>query len=145
MNPRIVNETAGRNIQLLGLELRIILSAADTEGSFELVELTGEPGTGIPPHVHTGEDEVFQILSGRARFFLDGEPVEAGPGTVITGPRGKSHGFEVLDKLRMYFWVFPGTLETMFDQLSALGQEGTPEAVADICSPFGISFVPPTG
>ena len=139
---KIVNHE-GRSLDLLGLELRVLMTAQETGGAFELVHLSGGVGTGIPPHQHSQEDEVFQILEGRARFLIGGDSVEVGPGTVITASRNEPHGFEVLEDLKMYFWVFPANLESMFDQLSELGKEGapTPEQIGSVCDPFGIKFL----
>jgi quercetin dioxygenase-like cupin family protein len=49
-------------------------------------------GRGPGPHRHPYE-ETFVILSGSARFTVDGEEVEAGAGTILVVPAGAVHGF----------------------------------------------------
>ena len=135
----------GRRLNVLGLELRIIFSRADTNGTLEMVELTGPPGGGIPPHIHTREDEAFLITAGEVEFTLGDQLHRASSGDSIFGPRGVAHGFQIVGSqpLRMYFWVMPATLEPMFDDLAAVGASSPPDPqeVAKICGRFGITFV----
>lgn len=52
------------------------------------------PGQVLPRHTHDHEHEVFTVLSGTGKMWLNGKPVSAGPGTVIFVPAGVEHGFE---------------------------------------------------
>lgn len=52
------------------------------------------PGQVLPRHRHAHEHEVFDVVSGTGTVWLDGEPITAGPGTVIFVPAGVEHGFE---------------------------------------------------
>ena len=52
------------------------------------------PGQVLPRHSHEHEHEVFDVLAGSGTIWLDGEPVEAGPGAIIFVPAGVEHGFE---------------------------------------------------
>ena len=48
-------------------------------------------------HVHDPpQDHVITIRSGRMRWTVDGESLEAGPGDVIVTPAGTPHSYEVL-------------------------------------------------
>ncbi len=52
--------------------------------SFELAELP--PGARAGTHVHSRTEELFYVLSGRARIGLGDETVEVGPGdAILTG------------------------------------------------------------
>jgi quercetin dioxygenase-like cupin family protein len=42
----------------------------DTNGAFFLVEATLAPGTEPPPHVHSGEDELFYVLEGEFEVYV---------------------------------------------------------------------------
>jgi len=54
--------------------------------------LTLDPGVSIGIHAHTGEEEIFHILSGRGEFDDNGKKVPLAPGdTTVTGG-GASHG-----------------------------------------------------
>ena len=55
--------------------------------SFELAELP--PGSRAGRHVHSRTEELFYVLSGRARIGLGDREVEVGPGdAILTGFRG---------------------------------------------------------
>jgi mannose-6-phosphate isomerase-like protein (cupin superfamily) len=50
------------------------------------------PGHGAPPHTHT-YDELFVIHSGRGRYTIGDESLEAGAGDIVVVPTGAPHGF----------------------------------------------------
>ena len=66
--------------------------AADLASAIRLyARLTLEPGVSIGIHAHTGEEEIFHILSGRGEFNDNGRTVPLAPGdTTVTGG-GASH------------------------------------------------------
>ncbi|NOZ66355.1 MAG: cupin domain-containing protein [Alphaproteobacteria bacterium] len=49
-----------------------------------------QPGMAVNPHSHPCEQVVF-IVSGRIRFNIDGEEIEAGPGSLIRIPPNVPH------------------------------------------------------
>jgi quercetin dioxygenase-like cupin family protein len=140
---KLVEPGQGRVVNVMGNELRLILSSIDTGGVMELVELNAVPGVGIPPHMHTREDEVFMLLEGQVEFYVNGQTRLLGPGATLLGARNVPHGYQVVgDKpCRMYFTVTPAQLEPMFDQLAALSPP-EPESISRICGKFGIEILP---
>jgi mannose-6-phosphate isomerase-like protein (cupin superfamily) len=67
-------------------------TSADTGG--ELLELDlfwPRRGYRVPEHVHPEMEERFEVVSGRARFRIGGVERTAGPGDVVTVPRGTPH------------------------------------------------------
>lgn len=62
--PKLVPASGGRSFHLLGTTNLAKLTAADTGGTYLLTEQVTPPGIGVPPHVHTREDEIFVILDG---------------------------------------------------------------------------------
>jgi mannose-6-phosphate isomerase-like protein (cupin superfamily) len=48
---------------------------------------------GPVPHAHDEFDEAIYVLDGRLLVWGDGEPAEAGPGSMFNAPRGRRHGF----------------------------------------------------
>ena len=53
-----------------------------------------EAGQSQPPHVHSGADKFYYVVSGRARFTVADESFEAGAGAVVWAPADVSHGVE---------------------------------------------------
>jgi quercetin dioxygenase-like cupin family protein len=49
------------------------------------------PGHRAPEHLHPGMEERWTVLSGRARFRIGGDEVEAGPGDTVVAPPGMPH------------------------------------------------------
>src|SRR5947209_12440522 len=72
----------------------LISPAVTTSGAYSLWEATNPPGTGVPPHIHSGEDEAFYILAGQYTFWTSGSVHECGPGEFLLVPRGMPHGFQ---------------------------------------------------
>lgn len=63
------------------------------------------PGQVLPRHYHEHEDEVFDVLAGTGTIWLDGQPLEAGPGTTVFVPAGVEHGFGNTGPARWLIWA----------------------------------------
>lgn len=142
MDPRIVRSSDANKHVVLGIEHFIRLSRADTGGALSLFEVPMPVGAGIPPHIHTREDETFYILEGTVAFTIAGQRHEAATGTTVYGPRGIPHGYETLGgPARMLVIVQPGGIEELFAELARLpGPAPDMARLAEICGRYGISF-----
>jgi quercetin dioxygenase-like cupin family protein len=67
--------------------------------SFFVVDMA--PGAGPRLHSHP-YSETFLLQSGRARFELGGEHVEAAPGDVVVAPPETPHKFQVVGDERLH-------------------------------------------
>ena len=56
-----------------------------------------EPGERADLHTHA-ENHVLVMRSGKMRWTVDGQTIDAEAGTVIVAPAGTDHGFEVLGR-----------------------------------------------
>jgi len=56
-----------------------------------------EPGERADLHTHA-EHHVLVMRSGKMRWTVDGQTIDAEAGTVIVAPAGTDHGFEVLGR-----------------------------------------------
>lgn len=139
---KLVSPCEGKSINVLGNQLRVILTGEDTGGTMELVEMVSPPGCGIPPHIHTREDEVFIVREGKVEFFVDGKKHELAAGDVVYGRRDISHGYVVVgsEPCTMYFTVSPASLEPMFDELAAIN-DPDPVRIGEVCLRYGIEFI----
>lgn len=100
--------------------------AAQTGGSFSLVEVTVQPGTEPPLHVHAHEDEAYLVLNGAITFQVGDERIDAEPGSFVFLPRGVPHGFAVRSPVaRAVLLLTPAGLEEMFDAWSEPARERT--------------------
>ena len=88
----IINENAGRPLNVVGEEITVLASGERTHG-YEVFLQRGAAGTGPPPHSHDW-DETFYVTKGEIEFGL-GEATTsvAKPGTLVHVPAGATHWF----------------------------------------------------
>jgi quercetin dioxygenase-like cupin family protein len=141
--PKVVPAAAGTPLTVLGEHVLLKFTSPDTNGLFTLTEQFNAPGTGIPRHVHTREDETFWVLEGQVEFVVADTTTLVEPGGVIYAPRGVAHSFRAVSVTlsRMLVHIAPAGLETMFEELSQL-PPGPPDfgQLVAICARYGISF-----
>ena len=77
----------GSTIHLLGTLVTFKATAAETEGSFSLVEVATAVGQGTPPHFQRDDAEAFYILEGSYEIFLAGRSNAMGRALSSTCPR----------------------------------------------------------
>jgi quercetin dioxygenase-like cupin family protein len=85
---------AGKLVWLYDLGVRFMVSGAQTEGRFALVEHPIRPkALAAPVHTHADEDEISYVLEGEVGMQIGDREVRAGPGTLAFKPRGIPHAF----------------------------------------------------
>lgn len=144
MNGKHLNIQDAQVLHVLGMAHSIVVSADDSESSYEYLFLQGSPGLGVPPHVHQREDETFHVLEGSVRFVLEGKEFEAKAGDVVHLPRGTHHGFTIAgdSDAKMSLVIVPGNLSGMFQELASLpAGPPDPEKIAEITGKYAIRFV----
>jgi quercetin dioxygenase-like cupin family protein len=76
--------------------VRVLAGADSTDGSFSLVEVTEEPGSAAPLHVHHGEAEGFYILEGTLELTCGDDTVTATAGDFVHTPKDVPHKYVVV-------------------------------------------------
>lgn len=103
------------------------ISANDTNGQFAMAYIEIEPGFGPPPHMHRHEDEMFIVIEGDLRVWVDGKEFLAKAGDVVWLPRELPHRFEAAGetKTRVYVLSTGDNFERFFPKwLNALQTYG---------------------
>ena len=121
----------GRALRMPGARLLTRkVSSEQTGGAYALFEVEVGSGGGEGPHVQHREDECFYVLGGHFGFVVEGEEIEAGPGSLIYVPKGGLHTFENAGDAtgRILVSQTPGGAYERF--VEELG-----EPVADGCTP----------
>jgi len=145
-NPKskIVRANEGKKVNVIGDQQTFKLTGADTDGQFTLIEEINPPGTMIPPHVHTREDEVFKVLEGELEVTVGDKTVILKAGDLAFAPKNIPHSWKVIGgtDCKTILSAFPSGIELMFEELGGL-PPGKPDfaEVAEICGQFGISFI----
>ncbi|GMN10725.1 hypothetical protein MTsPCn9_23000 [Croceitalea sp. MTPC9] len=141
---KIVRKEEGTQLRVFGNPQWHKVVGADTENQvFEWVDDLA-PGSGIPLHIHTKEDEVFRVLEGEVEIMVGENTTILKKGDMAFAPKNLMHSWKVVGKQKAKMWVsaFPSGMEHMFHELHAMPQ-GPPDLkkVADICKTYGIQFV----
>lgn len=101
------------------------------------------PGTFVPPHTHSDQDEHIYVLEGEYSLYIDGEWTTAKPGDYVFWPKDSLHSYhnESGKPARALFWVTPGQqLLTLFEELHQLED---PEEVVRVSATRNIFFAGP--
>lgn len=144
----VIGAGEGSRFHVLGHDIRTTLTGAQTAGEYYTFDCVTPSGVGIPPHVHTHEDELIQVAEGEFEIMLDGKTHRARTGALIHFPRRVPHGFQnVGSGTGKTLWtVIPGAgFEKFFGELSAL-PKGPPDLakVVAIFGKYGMEVLPPT-
>ena len=142
--PKIIKDEEGNVLNVIGdIQTHKLVGSETGNQIVEWVDNV-EPGVGIPPHIHTREDEIFRVIKGQVEIMIDGETTVLNEGDVAFAPKNIPHSWKVVgtEKAKMITSAFPAGIEFMFQELAEL-PEGPPdfEKVAAICAKQGISFV----
>jgi quercetin dioxygenase-like cupin family protein len=106
----------GRRVWAFG-DLMILKATGEDTGGRAFVMEQHVPRHRRPPgrHVHAVDDQSWFVISGRGRFFIGNETLEAGPGDFIHGPHGLPHAFSAdTDDLHVLVITTPAGLEDYF-------------------------------
>jgi len=145
----IVRPGEGESVRAFGNEIVFKLNTENTNGLMSLGLATVAPGQSPPAHVHHREEELFLILEGQYRFFVNGEWIEdIGPGSVVFLPRGVTHTFQVVGATPGKHWTMqtPSGFERYFKEAGEVFAATTPPdfgRLAALNEQYGYSFVRP--
>src|SRR4051812_13947543 len=92
----IAHAAEGQPVRAFGNEILFKLSTEASGGSLCVGLATVPSGNKVPAHIQDREDELFLIVEGEYRFWIDGEPRDVGPGALVFMPRGVPHSFQVI-------------------------------------------------
>lgn len=140
-----IPDGSGATFNILGIPTTVKVTAAQSGGAYVLYEQIVPPGLGVPPHVHTREDEIFFVQDGEVEFLAGDQVVVARAGDVVHAPRNVPHAYKTLGNVpaRIRFLALPGEIEDMFAQLASWPADEPPDLgkLGELCAKFGISFV----
>ncbi|MEO9891887.1 cupin domain-containing protein [Aurantibacter sp.] len=143
-DPKIITNAEGNVLNVIGDIQTHKLVGSDTDNQILEWVSNVEPGVGIPPHIHTKEDEIFRVIKGQVEIMVDGIATVLKAGDMAFAPKNIPHAWTVVgtENAQMMCSAFPSGIEVMFGELAEL-PAGPPdfEKVAEICANHGISFV----
>lgn len=137
--------SSNQTFTVFGEPVEVLVSSAETHGSFCILVQTCPPGGGPPPHVHAKEDEIFTPLEGEFELF-DGKQWHP----LIKGQykhtlRGQVHTFRNAGPMegKMLVIVTPGGLDEYLKAISPLQMPQDLQRLTEISDNYGIKFITP--
>ena len=111
----------------IGQTLTFLATATETGGELLRFEARLDAGAFIPPHVHRGQVERFEVLDGEGEFVVGRRRHRVGPGDTVTVPARRGHAFRTTGDrgARLIAELRPALdSEDVFAALFALGRAG---------------------
>src|SRR5262245_45549823 len=143
--PALSDSSDGVTFTMLGVSIRLIARAADTDGRFTVFEQTTPSGWGPPRHVHANEDEIVYVLDGTYEVSLadDRRTISAGGCALL--PRGIPHGFRNIGETsgRFVCVVTPGGFEEYLLEVARCSPPPSPAQLVGMARTYGLTLLPP--
>jgi quercetin dioxygenase-like cupin family protein len=133
-------------IPFLDARARVLVRGEDTDGRFDLVEISGIPAGSSPPlHVHHAHEEGFFVLEGSVTLFVPGGSVELATGDFFVAPRGVPHTYRVGDTDAR--WLCTSSPAGMARFVASVGDiaDTDPETVAKVAAEIDVEILGPPG
>lgn len=90
-----IGADGGQRLAIAGGSYRIVVSGAQTNGEFAVIEMTVPPTAGPVPHAHEHINESFYVLEGEVTFYSKNGAVLAPKGAFVNIPKGgEVHNFK---------------------------------------------------
>ena len=123
----------GQSLQSLEAMILVKATGEQTNGTFNLFEVTCPQGYATPLHIHYVEDVAVYVLEGALTFFWGGKKKAAIAGSYFYQPRGTPHGFRVEGDApaRILYLTIPAGLDRLImeeEQLASNSESVTAAA-----------------
>ena len=109
----------GKTISVLGNSYTYKAAKEETGGAYALIEGT-VVGDGLPPHIHTIEEEAFYVLEGELNVLVGQRTVTATAGAFVLIPRGTVHTFSKAGtaSAKILTIISPAGFEKFFEEIA---------------------------
>lgn len=119
MQQVIATPADGARLRVVGDEIRVLASASQTGGGYEIFELQGPEGSGPPPHAHPWA-EAYVVVEGSADVWIEGTRLPATRGSFFHIPAGTTHGYRITSPQAKFVVITsPGGASGFFTELDA--------------------------
>ena len=141
---------AGQTLNVLGDEVTLLATGAQTGGTMTAVKVLARPGSGPPPHTHVYA-ELFYVVEGELEIELEGTNHIVNAGELAAVPGGAVHTYRnpTAEPVSFLAVLHPAGHERFFADvgvpLDVPAPDGPPdvERVMRIARRHGIEFIVP--
>jgi mannose-6-phosphate isomerase-like protein (cupin superfamily) len=142
----ITQPADGVSVRAFGNEILFKLTSDQSDGALVVGLAIVPAGNAVPMHVQDREDELFLIVDGTYRFWVNGSTTDVGSGALVFVPRGAPHRFQVIGEKTGRHWVVgsPGGFDRFFMECAEVfAAPGAPDfsRLAAINAEHGNRFV----
>ena len=145
LQPVVMTPDQAETIRPFGIDMKVMLGAEHTGGTFSAIVAEVKPGDGPPPHLHRDREEYFYVLEGTYSLGVNGNESTIGPGTLVFVPRGTVHTFKNVTSAmgKILEWTIPGDNGDYFRAMHNMEANGgfNPETFAAINQRYVTEFV----
>lgn len=115
----LVEPGKGSTYLVLGDLYTFIAAGEKTDGAYGLLEMTLQPQSITPPHIHDQADEAHYILEGEVEYQVDEQTTVATPGTFLHFSKDQYHGFKNIGSkpAKLPAWTTPPGPELFFAEV----------------------------
>lgn len=143
----ILRHGEGEVLNVLGVAVRFLCRAADTDSAWSLMENVIPLHAGPPPHHHPW-DEAYLMISGEVEFIVGSRRARVSQGDFIYAPAGTVHAFHGVSETpaRMLIFDAPAHAEHFFKDIEREIQDLPRDRakITQIGERHGVTFVPQT-
>jgi len=123
----LIPPRTGTPLQVLQDSMRPLATGEDSNGSFEVFELTGPVNSGPPPHRHPWAEHYF-ILEGEVEISVGQNQSIAAPGYFVRIPGNTVHTYRIASPTARFLVITSGTEAGEF--FTDLDREIDPQALS---------------
>ena len=148
LNAGVIRAGEGTSHNVFGHTLNFKTTTEELGGGGLVWELLSPPGTMVPPHVHTVEDEFIYVAEGELEVLVGDTKYTAAVGDLIKMPKNVPHGiWQKGDKTTRTLWVVVPAhkMESLLSSLGKLppNQPPDPAQVGQIFAEHDLELLPP--
>ena len=150
LNPGVVKAGEGDHHNVLGHTLLFKTSTDELGGGTLLWELLSPPGTMVPPHIHTVEDEFIYVAEGELEVMVGDKKYTATAGDLVKMPKNVPHGiWQKGESTARTLWIVVPAhkMESLLSSLGTLPADQPPDPIkiGKIFADHDLELLPPPG
>jgi len=115
-----IGSAEGPRLQVVGDTMRVLASAGDTGGAFEVFEMSGVRESGPPPHAHPWT-ESYTVVEGTVDVMIGDRTLPGSPGCFVQIPAGTFHSYRITsDTARVIIVTSPSGAADFFKEVDSV-------------------------